>query len=81
MNEIEKLKQAVAKLESDLTVLAGAEEYLSMWEDRDINRSDGSMAQDARHAETGRNASHRVLAARRQVENQKALVAELAKAI
>lgn len=33
--------------------LADAEAALSQWEDRDLNRRDGSMAQDRRHEDRG----------------------------
>lgn len=81
MSKIDDLKEAVAKLEVDLAALGDAERGLSNWEDHDLNRRDGSGAQDARHEEMGRNASMRVTEAKHKVESQKTLVAALTGAI
>lgn len=81
MNKIEELKQAVAKLESDLTELAGAERGLSNWQDQDLNRRDGSSAQDARHDEMGRQASMKLTVVQRQVDEQKTSIVALVKVI
>lgn len=81
MSKIEELNQAKAKLEIDLAALRDAESDLSFWKYQDMNRSDGSGSQDARHDKMGRDAQDRVDHAKNQVEKQKALVQELEKAI
>lgn len=81
MNKIDQLKQAVAKLETDLFALQSAESERSQWEDNDLTRRDGSSAQDARNDAIGRDASTRVMEAKHEVKLQKALVEKLASAI
>ena len=81
MSKIDDLKQAIAKLELDLAELSDAERHLSYWQDHDLNRRDGSSAQDARNEEIGRNANTRIRDAKHTVKSQKALVKALTTAI
>ena len=68
---------AQAKLADLEKELAGAFQDLSMWKEHDMNRRDGSGAQDRRHEETGEWIRERVNDAQRAVAAQKSLIAQL----
>lgn len=81
MNNIEELKQAVAKLESGLIELARAQVEVSNWQDQNLTRRDGSIAQDTRNDEMGRQADMKLMLAQRQVDEQKTSIVAVVNAI
>jgi hypothetical protein len=81
MNNIEELKQSVAKLESGLIELARAQVEVSNWQDQNLTRRDGSIAQDTRNDEMGRQADMKLMLAQRQVDEQKTSIVAAVNAI
>lgn len=81
MNKIVELNDAVRQLGVLVAALAAAEKELENWRYSDLNRRDGSSAQDERHERIGRDASERVSQARQKVNLQKDLIAKLNSAI
>lgn len=81
MNKIVELKDAVQQLEVDVAALKDAEQGEAEWTRHDLNRRDGSGAQDERHDRMGREARERVWRAKQKVNTQKALIANLANGI
>ena len=81
MNKIVELKNAVAQLEIEVAALTDAEREVANWDYSDLQRQDGSSAQDERHERLGRNARERVWQARQKVNLQKDLIANLTSAI
>ncbi len=81
MNKIVELKNAVAQLEIEVAALTDAEREVANWDYSDLQRQDGSSAQDERHERLGRNARERVWQARQKVNLQKDLIAKLTSAI
>ena len=66
--------QQLAQLEQELKE---AEEALAQWQEYDLNRRDGSGAQDRRHEERGERMRNAVWSARQAVDARKRYVAQL----
>ncbi|WPN29899.1 hypothetical protein QMK54_29600 [Pseudomonas sp. P5_109] len=66
---------ALAKLAQLVQELEAAQQALAQWQDRDMNRRDGSTRQDNMHEEDGREARDRVWSARNAVDAQQKLIA------
>jgi hypothetical protein len=81
MSKIEELKYAVHQLEVDVAALTDAMREVENWRGHDLNRRDGSSAQDERHARRGEDASELVWQARQKVKLQNELIAKLTNAI
>ncbi|GKS87486.1 hypothetical protein AVMA1855_25060 [Acidovorax sp. SUPP1855] len=81
MSKIVELKDAVHQLETDVAALTAAEREVENWSYQDLNRRDGSSAQDERHERMGREARESAWQAKQKVNSQKNLIAELARAI
>lgn len=76
--EGQKLNEARAQLEALDRDLQSTQQELSVWDDHDLTREDGSGAQDRRHEDRGSKLRDRVDVARRRVEVQQKMVADLA---
>jgi hypothetical protein len=81
MSKIEELKDAVHQLEVDVAALTDAMREVEKWRGHDLNRRDGSSAQDERHERMGREARDLVWQARQKVKSQNELIAKLINAI
>jgi hypothetical protein len=66
---------ALARLAQLVQELEAAEGALAQWQDRDLNRRDGSTRQDNMHEEIGRASRDRVWSARNAVDAQQKLIA------
>lgn len=66
---------ALAKLAQLMQELEAAQQALAQWQDRDMNRRDGSTRQDNMHEEGGREARDRVWSARNALDAQQKLIA------
>lgn len=74
---IEQLKAAQAQLIEAEKELAAAQQALENWIHRDLEREDGSAAQDRRHEEIGQHCRQCVREAAAKVEALKKLIASL----
>lgn len=68
---------AQAKLVTLKAELKSADDELSSWYHHDLNRRDGSGAQDRRHEERGDSLKERLYQAGKKVEAQEQLIASL----
>lgn len=77
MSESPEKLAALAQLAQLEEELAGALRDLANWKEHDMNRSDGSGAQDRRHEETGEWIKERVYEAQQAIASLKAQIAQM----